>query len=96
MKLVVVFCTGACEGRLRDVLESHGVHAYTEIPDVLGAGVTGRHFGSRAWPGASHVLLAVVDDGKAGEVLDAVEAFVKECLPDQGARAILMPVERMV
>lgn len=96
MKLVMIFCTGACDQRLRDLIESRGVHAYTEIPEVLGAGTTGKHFGTRAWPGASSVILTAVETGKADELMAALADFSKRCLPEQGVRAVVLPVEKML
>ena len=96
MKLLMIFCTGACDQKLRELVVSHGVHAYTEIPDVMGAGSTGKHFGTRAWPGASSVILTAVDTSKADELLAALEEFSKRCLPEQGVRAVVLAVEKML
>jgi len=95
-KLLVIFCTGTCDDKLRKLVEEHGVHAYTEVPDLMGSGVTGKHFGVRAFPGASAMIIMAVDAAKAQEVMAAVAEFSKHCLPEQGVRAIMLPVEGMV
>ena len=95
-KLLVIFCTGTCDEKLRKLVEDHGVHAYTEIPNVMGSGATGKHFGVRAFPGASAMIIMALEASKADEVLAAVAAFSKDCLPEQGVRAIVLPVEGMV
>ncbi len=96
MKLLMIFCTGACDQKLRDLVESLGVHAYTEIPEAMGAGSTGKHFGTRAWPGASSVILTAVESAKADELMSALADFSKRCLPEQGVRAVLLPVEKLL
>lgn len=96
MKMLMICCSGSRLEELRALVERHGIRGYSEIPSVHGIGQTGRHMGSRAWPGTCAMLISAVEDGKADELMQAIETFRSGCLPEEGVRAMLLPVERMV
>ncbi len=93
--MLVIFCSGSGVERVRGLIDAHEVHGYTEIPAVLGSGTTGRHMGTRAFPGTTAVILAAVDTAKADEVLASLEELSKSCTKDEGMRVLVLPVERM-
>ncbi len=74
----------------------HGVQGFTEIPEALGAGATGRHMGTRAYPGTSATILSAVEAGKADEMVEALRELSKTCTADEGIRVLVLPVERMI
>lgn len=94
MKLLLVCCTGGRLEELRRLIDAHEVRGYTEIPEAFGSGATGRHLGTRAWPGRSSVIFTAVDDDKAGELIEAIGAFTATCSPEEGIRVLVLPVER--
>lgn len=96
MKLIVAFCSSSSLERVRALIDAHEVHGYTEFPETPGSGLTGRHMGSRAWPGTSSVIMTAVEDAKASELLDALARLARECGPDEGLRAMVLPVETMI
>jgi hypothetical protein len=96
MKLLLIVYSGPRAGLVPDLLEHHDVHGYTEMPRAHGAGTTGRREGTRAWPGDSTVFFSLAPDDRAGEVLAAVGACSRECVPGERIHAALMPVEAMV
>ncbi len=96
MKMLVIFCAGAALESVRRLIDAHEVHGYTEIPEVLGSGITGKHMGTRAWPGTSAVVLTAVAASKADELVTALESLAKSCSPEEGLRVLVLPVERMI
>lgn len=81
---------------LRALLAGHGVHAYSELPQVLGEGATGRHMNSHVWPGQSRLLFVVAEDAKIAELETALSVFVKTLRPGEGVRAFVLPVETLL
>jgi len=96
MKMLVIFCAGARLEEVRSLIDAHEVHGYTEIPEVLGSGATGKHRGTRAWPGTSAVVLTAVAASKADELMKALESLARTCSADEGLRVLALPVERMI
>ena len=96
MKLLVIFCTGSRVEEVRRLIDAHEVHGYTEIPDVLGSGLTGRHLGTRAYPGTSAVILTAVEGAKADELIGVLEGFASGCAPEEGLRVLVVPVEKLI
>ena len=96
MKMLMICCAGSRMEELRTLVEQHGIRGYSEIPAVHGIGHTGRHMGTRAWPGTCAMLISAVEDAKADELMRAIEAFRSGCRSEEGVRAMLLPVERMV
>jgi nitrogen regulatory protein PII len=96
MKLVVIVCAGSKLEEVRRLVDEHEVHGYTEIPEAHGSGATGRKMGSRAWPGTSSMIFTAVEDSKADELVEALQAFSRTCSPEEGIRVMVLPVERFV
>ena len=96
MKMLMIFCAGTRLEEVRRLVDAHEVHGYTEIPEVLGSGVTGRHLGTRAWPGTSSLVITAVAAPKADELLSALESLAKTCAAEEGLRVLSLPVERMI
>lgn len=96
MKLLTIFCSGSKVEEVRRLVDSHEVHGYTEIPEVLGSGETGRHLGTRAYPGTSAVILTALESDKAEKLISSLEELARGCSPEEGIRVLVLPVERMI
>jgi len=96
MKLLVIFCSGSRIDEVRRLVEAHDVHAFTEIPAALGAGQTGRHMGTRAFPGTSATFLTAVQADKADEILAGLRQWSKTCTAEEGIRVLALPVEQVL
>ena len=79
MRMLLVFVPSDCLEDVQELMDRHEIHAYTEVPHLLGSGQSGRKMGTRAFPGTSSMLLAVLRPEEA-ERLTAV-------LRDYAARA---------
>ena len=78
MKLVLVLCNASRSQEIMKVLESHGATGYTEVPMVLGAGATGKHMDSRAWPGRGCMLFTLVEGEKVGGADGGLEGIPRK------------------
>jgi len=96
MKMLLILCSSSRLDEVRELIDEHEVQGYSEIADIRGSGETGKHMGTRAWPGTSCMIFAAVESEKAEELIGAVEALCTSCAPDEGMRVMVLPVERMI
>jgi hypothetical protein len=96
MKLVLFLHAGPAANRLHQVAETLGLPAHTDLGVIHGAGASGKHEGSRAFPGDGRAMFAVVDDARAEALIGDVPR-VRESLPvGERLHAFILPVERML
>lgn len=84
MKMLLIITP---EGRAKEVLqliEAHGVHGYTEISGVQGSGKSGRHLGTRAFPGASTLVFTIAQEAETRALVAALEKEAAELEPGEG------------
>ena len=96
MKLLMVICPEARRAALTTLMETHGVKAFTELPQVMGEGATGKHLGTQAWPGSSLLLFTVVPDGKKDELVGALRECRKQLFPAEGMKVFVLPAEEAI
>ena len=93
MKLLIILCTEELRGDIRELLERHGAPHYSEVDDVSGVGRTGRHFGTKTWPGRSALFFSVVDAAAREGINTALAERAARLLPGEGLRAFATPAE---
>ncbi len=96
MKLALFLHAGPTGDRLHHIAEQLGLPAHTDLGVVHGAGQSGRHEGSRAFPGAGHAMFAVLDDGYADALLPRVQALRDGLPPGERLHVFMLPVDRML
>ena len=96
MKMLLIRCSSSKLEEVRELIDKHEVEGYSEIPDIRGAGETGKHMGTRAWPGTSCMIFAAVRSEKAEELIGAMESLCRSCARDEGVRMMVLPIERMI
>jgi hypothetical protein len=94
VQMLMIIVESTHKGKVEAALADHHVLGYTEIPTVYGVGQTGIRLGSRAFPESSSIIFSVVEEGKADELLAAIDASCAECR--QAMRMIVWRVDRMV
>ena len=95
-RLLMVLCSSRQIAGVRALIEEHGVRGYTEIPQVLGAGLTGRHLGTRAFPGSGSMIFTVIDRGRSDELASALARLAASCAPGEGVKAFELEVREVV
>lgn len=94
MKMFVLMYSGPGPKRVEEILERHDVHAWTSYTGGKGAGATGRHEGSRAWPGETTVVMSVVPAVGADALAAALEQETEALPPGERLHLAVLPIER--
>ena len=96
MKLVMIMVDSNHQEDVEKILDANGVAGYTELPNVLGKGQSGRKFGNRAFPGSNTLYFTVVG-GEAYEALRAeLKALDAKSGPEEGLTAFILNTEVVV
>lgn len=84
---------GANPQRISSVLEANNAPGYSVLHDVTGAGIGGRHEGTRAFPGVGTMLVTVVPHEQV-ETLQAALRVAGAALPKgESLHIAVLPVE---
>ena len=95
MKMLMIICPENRQQEVRDLITQHHVHSYSEIPNVLGEGKTGKHLGTHVWPGKSVLVFTVVASSKKEELVQALKDYHETLLDGEGLRVFALPVESL-
>jgi hypothetical protein len=88
---VFVIYDRAIDEEVLAALQECGISTYTRWHNASGVGSTGPHQGDHVWPALNNVLMAVIDSGSQGRVLERLRAL-REDFPYIGLRALVVPV----
>ena len=95
MKMLMIICPENRQQEVRDLIAHHNVHSYSEIPNVLGEGKTGKHLGTHIWPGKSVLVFTVVASAKKDELVQSLKEYHETLLDGEGLRVFALPVESL-
>ena len=93
MKMLLIIGPRERHAELIKLLETAGVHAYTELTQVTGEGLTGKKLGTAEWPDRSTLLFTIVADDRKAALTAALKKFKTVLYPEEGLRAFVLPVE---
>ena len=96
MKLLMIICPEGRRDQIVNLVEEHGVRSFTELPQVMGEGVTGKRLGSQVWPGKSALLFTVVTNEKKDELVAALRDCQKKLFPGEGMKVFVLPAEEAI
>lgn len=96
MKTIFIIHAGANEQRVPHLLEQHGARGYTQIGHGLGAGISGRLEGTRAWPGNATLWLSITTDEEAEVLVQALRDLKQRLEPGEHLHASVMPTEAFI
>jgi len=96
MKMVMIICPQDRQNDVRELITEHGVHAYTEIRNVIGEGETGKKLGTDIWPEKSVLVFTVVSKEKTDSLLKALKDCEERLFPGEGVRAFVLPIEQVI
>ena len=95
MKMLMIVCPEPRQEEVRALIAKHDVHSYSEIPNVLGEGKTGKHLGTHVFPGKSVLVFTVVASAKKEELVQALKEYHESLLAGEGLRVFSLPVESL-
>ena len=96
MKMLLIICPETRQDELRDLIVRHGVHAYSELKNVLGEGKTGKKMDTQIWPEKSILIFTVTEENKSKELLAALKDFQKQLYKEEGFRVFALPAEAVI
>lgn len=96
MKLLMIMVDSNHQEDVGRILDAHNVQGYTELPNVLGKGVSGRKFGNRAFPGSNTLYFTVVDGTICKTLCAELQALDEKSGPEEGLTAFILDAEKVV
>ncbi len=96
MKLLMILVDTNHQNAVEEILDRHQVQGFSELPDVLGRGETGRKLGSRAFPGSSTLYFTVIDPSICASLCGELQALNDEIGKEEGLFAFTMEAEKVV
>jgi hypothetical protein len=95
-KLLLILCSSGETGEIRKLLQAHEVEGFTEISGVLGAGVTGLHLGTRAFPGSASMIFSATSAEKCDELIPELRGLSSSCCPGEGLKVYVLDVAEAI
>ena len=96
MKMLMIICPETRQQEVRDLIAKHNVHSYSEFPNVLGEGKTGKKMDTQIWPEKSIMIFTVVEESKSKELLSVLRDFQKQLYKEEGFRVFALPAESVI
>lgn len=93
MKLLLITYSGTDAELIPDLLDRHHAGGYSELPNVHGAGSTGRREGTRAWPGDAFIYISLVPADRADDLMSAFRETADHLNEGERLHAAMLPVE---
>ena len=90
MKLLLIFVDADHADDVERLLDAADVPGYSEFPDVLGKGKTGRKLGNRAFPGSSTLYFVALPDGRCHGLCDELKKLRDAKGPEEGLKAYIL------
>lgn len=96
MRLLMIVVDTNHRADVEKILEDHDVPGFSELPNILGKGQTGKKQGSRAFPGSSSLFFTAVD-GEICETLCAdLRALNERAGKEEGLFAFTFEAETVI
>lgn len=96
MKMLIIIAPHGRQSEIRDLIGQGGARAFTEIPEVLGQGVTGKHLGTHAFPGTSALMFSVLPQADLDRVVAVLRELRGRLYSGESLHAFLLPVESIL
>jgi hypothetical protein len=96
MKLLLIFVDSNHRDHVERILDDHGVPGYSEFPDVLGKGQTGRKAGTRAFPGSSTLYFVAIGDDTCRTLCKELKELRDQAGPEEGLKAYILETMEVI
>jgi hypothetical protein len=96
MKMLMLLVPSDCLEDVQELMDRHEIHAYTEVPYLPGSGKGGRKLGTRAFPGTSSMLLAVLPSEEAARLTAALREYAERAKCCNEMRMFGMEAEMLI
>lgn len=96
MKMVFMIVDAGHADDIKQMMQDCEVPGYSELPEVLGKGSTGKKLGSRAFPGSSSLFMVALDEDCVDQLRAKLAKLHKTIGSTEGLRAFSFDVEDMI
>jgi hypothetical protein len=93
MKFVMITFHFEFSEEIEAILEKHAVHDFVRYARVEGKDMSGRHYGTKVFPGHSTVVQARIEDDRVEALLDELRHFQQQEESHRHLTTLVMPVE---
>lgn len=93
MKMLMLVYSGPAPQRISSLLDRQHAGGYTEFRNAHGTGSTGKHEGSRAWPGESTLWVSVLPEAQSDELVGTLRAETAKLPPGERLHVAVLPTE---
>jgi hypothetical protein len=87
MRLLLIFVDSDHAEDVERILDDYGVQGYSQFPNVLGKGKTGRKLGTRAFPGSSSLFFVAIGDNDCETLCSEFKSLQAAAGPEEGLKA---------
>lgn len=95
--MLMILCSEERVDELLERLDAHPeVTGFTELRDLQGSGATGRHMGTRAFPGSVSMIFTVGEESAMRSLSEDLKEFAKGCRAGSGLRVFAMKAAQVV
>jgi nitrogen regulatory protein PII len=95
MKMVLMIVDAGQAEDVKDMLRNCDVPGYSEIPNVLGMGTTGKKLGSRAFPGSSTLFMVAIEQHCVDMLTEKLAALREENGSSEGLKAFSFDIQEL-
>ena len=95
LKMLLVVFNISIEDEVMEIINGRGTPCYTRWPRVVGKGVsTGPKLDNDVWPGANSVVMLVLPEKEALDLMAAIQELRDEIGSHEGVKAFMMNIEK--
>ena len=95
--MLLILCAEQEVQALVQLLDDHPeVSGFTELQNLQGSGSSGRHLGTRAYPGTVSMIFTVGSEDAMNTLAADLRDFAERCRRGQGLRVFAMPATQVV
>ena len=96
MKMVIMIVDAGNADDIKQMLRDCDVPGYSELPNVLGMGTTGKKQGSRAFPGSSTLFMVALEEHCVDMLSKKLEQLHEINGSSEGLKAFSFDVEELI
>jgi len=96
MKMVLMIVDAGHADDIKRLLQECDVPGYSELPEVIGKGSTGKKLGSRAFPGSSTLFMVALEELCVAQLKGELEKLRALRGSAEGLKAFSFDVEEMI
>jgi hypothetical protein len=96
MKLLMILVDSNHQDDVERILEAHEVSGYSELPNVLGKGESGRKLGSRAFPGSSTLYFTAIPRDMCETLCGDLKALREKAGREEGLKVFTLDAEMIL